>query len=372
MELSELRRREFPGERVYLAHAAVSPLPMRSARAVAELALASSHHGQFHHLWRDAESGCRRLLAHLVSATADEIAFCPSTSAGLNLVAAGLPWRAGDSVLVLEHDFPSVIYPWLALQARGVEVRKLPAADLDTVAACVDSSTRLVALSTAHYATGAAIDVDAIGAWLRERGILFCVDAIQTLGALPLSVRHVDFLVADAHKWLLGPQGIGVLYVRRDHFSRLEPAQLGWKSVTSSRALRPTAERYEPGSLNALGLAGLYPSLQLLMETGIHAISARVLGLRRRLLESLRECRLLTDPAALPSGIVSFRPLYETPECCHHRLAQAGFVVSLREYQGKKWLRAAPHFYNTEDEIDAFSVIACPRFASRGQHDTRP
>jgi selenocysteine lyase/cysteine desulfurase len=375
----DLRRREFPvaGRVIYLAHAAVGPLPARVAAAIAGYAARAAETGQFEHLHKPAEDSARSLAAAMLGASADEIAFVPSTSAGLSLVAAGLPWRDGDSVVIAEGDFPANVYPWLGLERRGVRVRRIPKntggliTKLDVLSA-LDERTRLVSLSSVHFSTGAAIDVDAIGALLHERGVLFCVDAIQSLGALPISARHVDFLAADAHKWLLGPQGIGVLFVRRERFSELYPALLGWKSVRADRdygraelELKDDARRYEPGNLNALGLVGLAEALSILQAVGVPRIAERLRHLRSILVRGLLDrnfciCVCAAGTAgggeidAHPMGITSFYDPAEDMAALHKRLLAEGIVVSLRaDPTGRFVIRVAPHFYSTEAEIQA-------------------
>lgn len=368
----ERRAAEFPvtAKKIFFAHAAVCPLPSRVAKAVVEHAERSSREGQFEHLHREAESGVRCLAAKLIGAHPEEIAFVSSTSAGLSMVANGLEWKAGDSVVIAAADFPSNIHPWLALRRAGVDVRVLSRREdgtirLDDLEPLLDRSTRLVALSSAHFGIGTPIDVEAIGSRLRSSGILFCLDAIQTLGAHPTRIENVDFLVADAHKWLLGPQGIGILYVRTEHWERLHPILLGWKSVASSKdygslkqELSPSAKRYEPGSLNASGVCGLHAALKLVSDCGIDAVSARIRSLRRRIEICLREQghnvlgRINEDGA---TGIVSFLPRTGDHGELARRLDAEGFVLSTRtDIAGRPCIRVAPHFYNTAEEVDRF------------------
>jgi cysteine desulfurase/selenocysteine lyase len=366
-----IRRREFPvvSDTVYLAHAAVCPLPACVVSAQLRYLERAGRGGQFEHLHAAAETEARSLAAAMIGASAEEIAFVPSTSAGLSLVAAGLPWRAGDSVVFAEGDFPSNVYPWLRLEKLGVELRMIPArgdgvVTLEDVVTRVDASTRLVALSSVHYATGARTDIDAIGRYLQTRDVLFCVDAIQSLGAVPLSARYVDFMVADAHKWLMGPQGIGLFFVRRSRFDSLEPVLLGWKSVNAQRdfvsqklELADTARRYEPGSLNALGIVGLHAALAMLQQLGVDAIAKRLSELRAHLVPALlsKGYEVLAQPAndAAPSGIVSFRRDGADMPTLGRALDANRIVVSLRpDPRGRACLRIAPHFYNTTLELD--------------------
>jgi selenocysteine lyase/cysteine desulfurase len=370
-----LRRWEFPvaGEQVYLAHAAVCPLPACVARAVSAYVGQAAQAGQYEYLHRDAENQARALAAEMLGASAEEIAFVPSTSAGLSLVAAGLDWRPGDGVVIAGGDFPANVYPWLELERRGVQVRRIPPTPTgqvtcDDVLAHLDARTRLVSLSTLHYATGAPLDVDAVGQELQARGILFCVDAIQTLGALPCPVRHVDFLVADGHKWLLGPSGIGVLYVRRERMDQLRPVLVGWNSAEARYDysqprldLARTARRYEPGSPNILGIVGLHAALTLLRTIGLPAITDRLRALRSFLLAGLeaRSCHVegIADPDC-PTCITSFHHPTQDTVALYRQLGKRKVRVTLRETPaGQKCLRVSPHFYNTEQEIE--TLLSC-------------
>jgi cysteine desulfurase/selenocysteine lyase len=359
------RCKEFPVVESFgfFAHAAVCPLPARVEQAMTDFGRRASREGQFERLFAPAESGCRKLSAQLISGSPEEIAFVPSTSAGLSMVAQGLPWQAGDSVVIADRDFPANLHPWLALRQRGVEVRfvkrskdgSIGVADLEPL---LDASTRLVSLSSAHYGVGTPLDETAIGQFLHSRGILFCLDAIQSLGANRVSVKDVDFLVADAHKWLLGPQGIGILHVRKECFDRLTPVLHGWKSTRAAGdgyCLQDTARRYEPGSLNPAGLCGLHAALELLLEVGIDRISQRISALRARLEAGLLEkgCEVNGVPGQMGTGIISFLPPSGDVQGLGKSLEANGFALSFREdLEGRVCLRLSPHFYNTETEID--------------------
>ncbi len=226
-----LRRQEFPvvEQKVFLAHAAVCPLPACVVRAVSAHVEQAGRAGQFEYLHRSSELQARTLSAELLGATPEEIAFVASTSAGVSQVAAGLDWRPGDEVVIADGDFPANVYPWLNLQRLGVRVRLIPrrptgAITWEDVEEQLSESTRLVSLSSLHYVTGAPLDVDGIGRQLQARGILFCVDAIQSFGAVPTAVQHVDFpdcrraqvVAGSAGDWravcppiLLGPAASG-------------------------------------------------------------------------------------------------------------------------------------------------------------------
>ncbi len=375
-----LRQREFPvvRERTYLAHAAVCPLPARVVTALGAYLSEVGRGGQFEHLHAAAEAGARSIAAELLGVDAEEIAFTTSTSAGLGLVAAGLDWKSGDNVVFAKGDFPSNVYPWVDLQRRGVVPRPITTGrdglvTMDDVIAHVDARTRLVSLSSVHFVTGARMDIEAIGEYLRSRGVLFCVDAIQSFGALPLSARNVDFLAADAHKWMLGPQGIGILFVRRSRFDMLHPAAVGWKSVVANKDyskstfdLPDSARRYEPGSLNALGLTGLHAALSILREVGVVPIAERLGALREFLVPRLvakgyqivggsDRLKLAAHRPGSFSGITSFRASSDPQTIdLQKRLDARRIVVSLREeLTGQKCVRVAPHFYTTESELNA-------------------
>lgn len=369
----QTRLQAFPvcGDRTYLAHAAVCPLPATVVGALRDYLDQVERGGQFEFLFASAESNARAIAARLLGASNEEIAFVPSTSAGLGMVAAGIDWKPGDSVVLPEGDFPSNVYPWLNLERKGVNVKRVvrngAPIGVPDIAPLIDERTRLVSLSSIHYVTGAPTDIDAIGEHLRARGVMFCVDAIQSFGALPLSTKYVDFLTADAHKWMLGPQGIGILFVRRERFADFQPPLVGWKSVVAHRdfalqklELPDTARRYEPGSLNALGIVGIHAALALLEHAGIGEIAARLGHLREQLVAGIvsKGYRLVgrTDYGT-PTGITSFRSDGDVTEL-YRKIDAQRVVVSLRDDPaGGKCIRVAPHFYTTEAEIAR--LLAC-------------
>ncbi|MEI9962797.1 MAG: aminotransferase class V-fold PLP-dependent enzyme [Limisphaerales bacterium] len=240
----ELRRTEFPvtREKVFLAHAGVCPLPRRVAEAISACAQSSTLGDQEAFMLHRLDEA-RKLASQLLNCQTDEVALVGPTSLGLSLVASGLKFRKGDNILIYHDDYPSNVYPWMALAERGVQVRLLNTRGLGVIRAIdvmgqVDENTRLVALASCHFISGFRLEHQVIGKFLRERGILFCLDAIQTLGAFPTTVEYVDFLAADAHKWLLGPCGAGVLYVRREVQGKLNPPIYGWHNVKSPQFRR--------------------------------------------------------------------------------------------------------------------------------------
>jgi selenocysteine lyase/cysteine desulfurase len=361
-----LRQREFPvcAGKVYLAHAGVSPVPACVARAVQETAAAAALDDQEEGLG-DLLRSTRARAAEILGADVGEVALIGPTTAGLSAVAAGLDWQTGDEVLIYQDDFPVNVYPWLALETRGVTVRRLQTPVLghitpELVLEQLTDKTRLVALASCHFVSGWRIDHDAIGRELRARDILFCLDAIQTLGAFPTTVEHVDFLAADAHKWLLGPCAAGVFYVRRDLQDRLAPQAFGWNNVRcpdyiaqEEMTLRTDARRYEAGSFNILGIAGLNAALGLLLETGIDAIAADLTAKRAWLVEALRakDFEILFPEAK--SGITSCWRGGTEMKALGEKLAAENIIASVRaDRSGRDYLRFSPHFYNTPAELE--------------------
>ncbi len=369
---SEKRHHEFPItiKKVFLAHAAAGPLPHRTSSAIEDYVRRVSCLGQWQYLSGEVEKETRQYAARLLGAAEDEIALVASTSMGLSLVASGLTWTKGDNVVVVNGDFPANIYPWLNLGSQGVKTKFIPgkkdgAVTLEDVQNAVDEHTRLVSLSSVNYLTGYKIDINSIGEYLQQRGILFCLDAVQSAGVAPIDVRNVDFAAFSGHKWLLSPMGTGIFWLKRKHLDSLRPCLTGWKSVKSGHEylsynldFLDSAQRYEPGSLNMLGLVGLHASLKLLLEIGIEKIAGRLAKLRQIIISPLREKGYqIVGPVEgrQSSGIITFTSSNQDIVALRRSLDENDFVVSLRkDLNGAPCIRVAPHFYNTEDEIGRF------------------
>lgn len=367
-----LRQREFPicAQKTFFAHAAVSPLPRVAMDALIDYARVASISGPDDYVIalkqiRSARETCARLLP---GSTPDEIALLGPTSLGLSLFAGGLDWQPGDEVIYNADDYPSNVYPWIDLARRGVVPRALqPERPGEITPALVESMltprTRLVALASAFFVTGYRIDIDGIGKMLGERGVLFSVDAIQSLGAFPLSVQHVDFLSADAHKWMLGPLSSGIVYVKKSRFENLRPILLGASNIRSPDFVAQpeirfldTAARYEPGVLNLGPILGMQASLEMLLAVGADMVATRIGALVKRLAEGLGE--LGFEPAGPTegpnaSGILAVtHPHAEMPDL-FQKLQDNRVTASLRhDRQRRAYLRWSPHFYTTEDEIE--------------------
>lgn len=365
-----LRRHEFPvvATGPFLAHAGVAPLPRRVAEAMSQFALACQTSEQEVETCGELIAGTRAVAARLIGAQPEEVALVGPTSLALSYLAAGLPWRKGDNILVYYDCYPSNVYPWMALGERGVEVRFINVRELGKVRAIdvqgqVDEQTKLVSLASAHYLAGWRINVDAIGKFLRSRRILFCVDGIQTLGAFPLSVEHVDMLAADSHKWMMGPCAAGLMYVRRDVQARLQPIVHGWHNLDCPDFLtqeelkfKPDARRYEAGTHNLVGLAGFRAALELLEEVGVAKIGAELMRKRSWVSAELvsRGFTVLQPdpPIENVGGVLSFfRTDVESLELLR-RLRAAGVTASVRKLpDGQPVVRFSPHFYNTDEEL---------------------
>lgn len=382
MTLSDLiadestRLAEFPVARdsIFMAHAGVCILPRRVARAMTDyLEMCCLSHQESGDVWRHLNE-TRAVAAKLVGAKASEIALLGPTSLGLSLVANGLPWQAGDEVVCYHDDYPANVYPWMDLQRRGVVLRfvqtELPGhITPETVARALTPKTKLVALASCHFFTGYRIDMDAIGRMLRDRGVLFCVDAIQTVGAFDTPIGHVDFLCADAHKWLLGPMAAGIVYVREELQDLLRPSLLGAWNVKSPNFIAQDdvqfergGRRYEPGVLNAVGLYGMKAAMEMLLEFGIENVSARLMQLKAHLVPRLQAQGFTVlppeDGERASSITTATRETGSPLESVYGHLTENGVVLSLRYNRaGKAHLRFSPHFYNTEAEIDRVCAL---------------
>lgn len=365
----EYRRKLFPvcREKIFLAHAGVTALPGPVADAVIDYTRAASVDQQeFGDVLKRIDS-VRVDAARLLGADASEIALLGPTSLGLSLFAHGLPWQTGDEVVYYPEDYPANVYPWMELERRGVQPVALHpdqpgAITPDLVERALTPKTRMVALASAHFFSGCRIDIEAIGKLLRERGIFFSLDAIQTLGAFPTTVEQVDFLSADSHKWLLGPLTAGIVYVRKELQETLRPVLLGAWNVRSPDFLAqdeirfmPGGQRYEPGVLNTSGLFGMQAALRMILHLGVEAIAERLLGLKQTLVHGLREMNFtILGPVEGPeaSSITTCRPPHGSAESLFQRLEAEGITASLRhDHQRNSYLRFSPHFYNTEEEM---------------------
>jgi cysteine desulfurase/selenocysteine lyase len=366
IDWDSLRAAEFPVTEnwAYFDHAAVAPLPKRTGDVMRAWIAEQEANGCVNWpAWERKLEAHRRQVARLIGAHHDEIAYINSTTQGIGLVAEGFPWREGDNVVTAEEEYPSNLYPWLNLRDRGVTLRTVPSRDgrvaIDDLAAAIDNRTRILTISHVEWASGFRNDLDALAELCHARGVALFVDAIQGLGPLVIDVTRtpIDFLAADGHKWLLGPEGAGLLYVRRDWIDRLRPLGVGWHSVTASYNtpgihfdLKPSAQRWEGGSFNMPGIQAFGTSVGLFLELGVEAVSARILDRA----ECAREAARLADWTVIESGrpedrsgIVVLEREGTDPNAVVRALRSQGVAVSCR--RGR--LRISPHVYNNESDF---------------------
>ncbi len=349
----------------YLDHAAVAPLSGPAQMALANWASDASQNGSAHYPdWSRRVEHLRTLAAELLGAIPEEIAFVGNTTAGINLVAEGFPWQKGDNVVIRADEYPTNQYPWLHLADHGVETRRISAEkgvlDIDQLLAACDCRTRIVSVSWVAFASGWRHDLDQLADQVHKRGAKLFLDAIQGLGVFPLDVRRtpVDFLAADGHKWLLGPEGAGIFFARREHLDLLRPVGVGWNSVRNEMdfshielVFKDTAARYEGGSQNVAGLLALEASLELLRRFGQDAISRRVWEITDLACQRLAELGaiLLSDRSpAHRSGIVSFEIPGRDPHELRQRCFERKVLLSCRAGR----LRISPHAYNNAEDIE--------------------
>jgi cysteine desulfurase/selenocysteine lyase len=359
-------RREFPvTERwAYMNHAAVAPLSRRAAAAMQGTVEDVCRNGVVHHRhWDQVYDGLRSAAARLIGATAGEIAILKNTTEGLAVVANGIKWRPGDVVVGVESEFPANYYPWRNLEKLGVEFRWVPQregridlAELDR--AC--QGARLLAISFVQYLSGFRINLEAVGEICARRGCLFVLDAIQGLGVFPVDVRKagIHALAADGHKWLMGPEGCGVLYVAGELIPEIEPVELGWTSVARWRDYqardstpRAGAARYECGTLNTAGCYGLLAAIELLLEVGIDRIGERVVALSKRIADGVagRGYEVLAMPEGdSASGIVAFKKAGVDATEAVRALEAGGVIAAPRS----GWIRTSPHFYASDEDVE--------------------
>ena len=352
---------------IYLNHAAVSPWPRRTADAVKRFADENVAVGSRNYpTWLATEYTLRQQLQQLINATSsEEIALLKNTSEALSVVAYGLPWKPGDNVVITSQEFPSNRVVWESLQKYGVITR---AADINAgdspemaILDALDDHTRVLSVSAVQYGSGLKLDLPVLGTACRERNILFCVDAIQGLGAVRLDVQtcQADFVMADAHKWMLGPEGIALFYCRQAIMERLDLKQYGWHMLqdqhnydNKNREIADSARRFECGSPNMTGIHALHASMTLILETGMQTIEEQVLENTRFMIDYLSQradrYQIITPTAEhRHAGIVTFRPANETPESLFEMLGKENVFCALRG----GGIRFSPHFYTPRKRL---------------------
>jgi selenocysteine lyase/cysteine desulfurase len=352
---------------IYLNHSAVCPLSTRVRDAMNALVEDVLHHGSVNYRdWLQAYEDTRSSAARLVNAKAHEIAFMRNTSDAISAVANGVDWREGDNVVTCNVEFPANVYPWMRLsQERGIRLKlaeeREGRIDPDELLSKVDEHTRVVTISWVQFASGFRSDLARIGRFCRERDIIFVVDVIQGLGGLKLDVErdYVDAFAADAHKYLLGPEGIALLFVSDRVIDRIKPTVVGWTSVKNYEQhldydlnYRDGALRFECGTLNSAGVYGLGAALDLFLEVGAAEVETYLLGLSDYIAERLsaRGYEVISSRRqGETSGVVTCTHPQHSPRELHRLLLARNIITAPRANR----LRISPHFYNTREEIDA-------------------
>ncbi len=365
-KFEEIRKR-FPVTRNYnfQNHAGVAPISAPAAEAMVRYTEEIRDTGGVRSgFYRHAEH-VRKLASQLINAAPEEVTFVKNTTEGLGWVANGLNWKRGDNVVTSNVEFPANIYPWMSLNDRGVQLKMVPEENgrvpVERIADAIDTNTRIVTVSAVQYASGFRCDLAALGRICKERGVFFCVDAIQALGAFPVDVRemNIDFLAADGHKWLCGPEGCGLFYCHHSLIGHLKPVMSGWLGMKDAMnygdyryEFQDTASKFDTGSYNLAGIYGLGGSLEMFLEIGIDRISSHILMLTDRLVRGLKDKGYRIVSSRRPgeaSGIVAFTSdLHDHEQVRGHLEREHRLVIACREGR----LRSSPHLYNTAAEID--------------------
>ena len=363
----------------FFNHAGVAPISGPAARALHQYILQAQTQAYHRSGWYQQALETKKMAAQLIGAQGPhEIALVSNTSTGLSCVAKGFPWRQGDQVIISNVEYPANRYPWQDLARFGVElveVKQHPDGriEVEDVLEAITNRTRIVSLSHVQYASGYRIDLKPIADVVHQAGGCLCVDAIQSLGALPVNVREsgIDFLSADGHKWLLSPEGAGIFYVREELIPLLHPNVVGWMNMKNASdygnyrfEFQSDARRFEPGSYNIPGVLALGASLRMFLELGMDQVEQRIQQLTTHLCHGLiSKGYTVFSPRRYPgerSGIVVFTP----PRTVQDRMSlsqiacaleQKNIILAVREGR----LRASPHFYNTFEQMDQL-VAALP------------
>ncbi|MFC1824708.1 aminotransferase class V-fold PLP-dependent enzyme [Thermodesulfobacteriota bacterium] len=371
MDNFDAYRADFPitADFTFMNNASISSPSTRVVEAVASLFNEFSRKGlECYSKWVERVAEVRQLFAGLVQCSAEEIAFVPNTSEGLGMIATGLAWKKGDVILIPEPEFPANVYPWLNLERQGVKVRfikrnggRFGIAEVDRA---MESGTRLISVSSVDFLGGFRCDLEALGDYCRRKGLLFCVDAVQSLGLIPMDVKKsgIHFMAAGSHKWLLSSVGSGILYISREVNDRVHPNLVGWRSVNNEEDflkqnfdLKPNAHRFETGSMNLPGIYALGAAVELLMEVGVEKIYPYVLELNKILYDYLKKRNInVVTPMGKNerSGIMTFVPASRPKEFARFLTENQVMYTS----RGGT-IRLSPHFYNNVDDVNAFVSV---------------
>jgi len=352
---------------IYLNHAAVSPWPVRTASAVQKFAEENMIEGSLQYPeWLKKESELRRQARLLLNApSVNDIALLKNTSEALSVVAYGLDWKNGDNIVSSSQEFPSNRIVWESLASKGVQFREADLGNFsspeDALFSLVDEKTKLITISSVQFGTGLRIDLKQIGEFCRDRSILFCVDAIQSLGAIQFDVQdiHADFVMADGHKWMFGPEGLAIFYTHPEARDRLHLNQYGWHMVKTQgdfdrRDWEPasTSRRFECGSPNMIGIHALNASLSLLLEIGMVHVEKEVLIRSKYLIDRIEAhdgLELITSGLKNRyAGIITLKKVNANNEKLFQYLIDNNIFCALRS----GGIRLSPHFYTPISQIE--------------------
>ena len=364
MNLENIRK-EFPvtSEIIFFDHARVAPLPKRVKQVVTAFIDDATRFGTAHYeTWILELERTRKKFAELINANPDEIAFVKNTSEGISIVANGFDWQVGDNVVIPDIEFPANVYPWWNLKQRGVETRMVKSVEgrvlFDELIKQVDNRTRILSISSVECNSGFRSNLNRLGTFCKEKEILFFVDAIQSLGVLPLDVKkdHIDFLSADGHKWMLSVEGLGGFYISKNVVDRIRPTTMGWGNVVNAEnfmdydfTLQKDAKKFEEGTPNTISIHAFGAALGLLLETGIDNIEKRVITLGDYIIAELNRRNIKIYSSTLlneRSGNISFILDKDVSKLYSFMLENK---VKLTVRDGL--VRFSPHFYNNEDEV---------------------
>lgn len=366
MQIKSLIQSEFnlTDKITYLNHAAVAPWPKSTTKAVKDFATQNNIYGAtYYPKWNDVENNLRANLASLINAdSTDDIALVKNTSEALSMVAYGLDWKPGDNIVSSDEEFPSNRIVWQSLADKQVELKQISLEnepENSLIAAC-DKNTRLLAISSTQYSSGINLDLVKLGKACKERNILFCVDAIQTIGALEFDVQKIqaDFVMADGHKWLLAPEGLALFYCNKKIRSQLKLNEYGWHMTkdmynfnSKDWEIAETGRRFECGSPNMLGAHGFDASVSLLLEIGMNNVEALLLENTEycfSLLNKNKNLEIITPQThGRYAGIVTFKHKKDDNDKLFDDL-WAKDIICAKRGQG---IRFSPHFYTSKESI---------------------
>jgi len=366
-DLVEKARSYFPYLKngiIYFNHASTAPINTEVKKRIDEFVKEKSEFAQDDYCaFKNVADETKTMIGEMINGSGERIAFLDNTTNGIIWLAQGIDWNAGDRIILNDVEFPANVYPFLQLREKGVEIDFIKSTNgivtAEEIIDAIHPQTKLISISFVQFLSGYRIDLEKIGKVCKEKGIIFSVDSIQGLGAVRLDVGkyNIDFLASGTQKWLLGLQGLAFFYVRKELQDKLKSAPIGWLAVKDAWNLldfdlttKETAERFQPGTLNNLGIYAFNSSMKLFKEFGFDEIEEQVLSNSEYFIQELAkigyESPLLSIQKEYLSGIVSFRS--DNAQKIFDHLNQKKIVCSLRE----GYIRFAPHFYNTKQEID--------------------